>query len=121
MKNFAIIAGLCLVAIGTISALNQRDADANPPATATLKATTQAPTTVPSVGGDAEMFAKKCSFSSDCPYGKCGKGTCGACSFTSDCKGWGKCDKGRCGACSFSSECKGFGGCSSGRCKKSPY
>jgi hypothetical protein len=64
---------------------------------------------------------KKCSSSSDCPYGKCSKGRCGACSFNSDCKGWGKCSKGQCGACSFSSECKGFGKCSGGRCTKSPY
>ena len=63
---------------------------------------------------------KKCSFNSDCPYGKCKSGKCGSCSFNSDCKGWGKCKSGQCGACSFNSECKDFGGCSSGRCKKSP-
>ena len=67
------------------------------------------------------LAAKKCSFNSDCKYGKCVKGRCGGCSFNSDCKGWGKCSKGQCGACSFSSECKGFGSCSGGRCTKSPY
>jgi len=71
-------------------------------------------------GNQAEPY-KKCSFNSDCKYGKCKSGKCGSCSFNSDCKGWGKCKSGKCGACSFQSECKGFGGCSSGRCKKSPY
>jgi hypothetical protein len=70
---------------------------------------------------DAEPLAKKCSFNSDCRWGKCKKGRCGGCSFNSDCKGWGKCKKGWCGGCSFQSDCKGFGGCKSGRCKKSPY
>jgi hypothetical protein len=68
-----------------------------------------------------EALAKKCSFNSDCAYGKCTKGQCGGCSFNSDCKGWGKCSKGRCGSCGFDSDCKGFGKCSSGRCSKSPY
>jgi len=69
----------------------------------------------------AEVLAKKCSFNSDCPYGKCTKSTCGGCGFNSDCKGWGKCSKGQCGSCGFDSDCKGFGKCSGGRCTKSPY
>lgn len=74
---------------------------------------------------DFDQYApvKKCSFNSDCPYGKCKSGQCGGCDFNSDCKGWGKCKSGRCGACDFASDCgkAGFGSCSSGSCTKSPY
>jgi hypothetical protein len=65
--------------------------------------------------------AKKCGFDSDCPYGKCSGGQCGACGFDSDCKGWGKCSKGQCGSCGFDSDCGSFGPCSSGHCAKSPW
>ena len=68
-----------------------------------------------------EEMGKKCSFQSDCPYGTCKSGQCGACSFQSDCKGWGTCKNGQCGGCSFQSDCKGFGACNSGHCEKSPY
>lgn len=67
------------------------------------------------------ISAKKCSFQSDCEYGKCKGGQCGGCDFQSDCKGWGKCKNGQCGGCDFQSDCKGFGSCSSGQCTKSPY
>jgi hypothetical protein len=70
---------------------------------------------------EAETYAKKCSFNSDCPYGTCTKNVCGGCSFNSDCKGWGKCSNGWCGSCSFNSDCQGFGSCKNGRCEKSPY
>ncbi len=72
---------------------------------------------------DFAPVAKKCNFQSDCKYGKCKRGRCGACDFQSDCRGWGKCKRGRCGACDFQSDCKkkGFGSCRSGRCTKSPY
>jgi hypothetical protein len=66
-------------------------------------------------------LSKKCSFNSDCKYGKCKGNKCGSCSFKSDCKGWGVCKSNKCGGCSFKSDCKGFGDCKSGRCTKSPY
>jgi len=65
--------------------------------------------------------APKCSFNSDCKYGKCGSGKCGYCDFNSDCNGYGVCSDHQCGRCSFSSDCGSFGPCSSGRCEKSPW
>ena len=115
MRSAFFVAGLFLCL--TIVIAQQPSADAQP---AGSQITAEAVSQVPIESPEAEAF-KKCSFNSDCPYGKCGKGKCGACSFNSDCKGWGKCSKGQCGACSFSSECKGFGSCSGGRCTKSPY
>jgi hypothetical protein len=57
----------------------------------------------------------KCGFDSDCKgNGKCKGGTCGNCSFASDCS-VGKCGNNRCGACSFDSDCRG-GRCAHGRC-----
>jgi hypothetical protein len=113
MKNAGFVAGLFVCLTVVLVAAHQGDAGAASAAQDVAAADIFVP--------EAQTFAKKCSFNSDCPYGKCSKGKCGACSFNSDCKGWGKCSKGQCGACSFNSDCKGFGGCSSGRCKKSPY
>ena len=115
MKRALVILGLCVcVACGYL--LIQRDANADPadqPIAAAVELDVDAI--------EAEEVAKKCSFNSDCKYGKCKSGKCGGCSFNSDCNGWGKCKSGWCGGCSFNSECKGFGSCSSGKCTKSPY
>lgn len=113
MKSVAIVVGIvaCL-AVGFIVT----DSEAEQVVGAQEGYSQQLPVQPPA----AETY-KKCSFNSDCPYGKCKSGRCGSCSFNSDCKGWGKCKGGRCGSCSFSSDCKGFGKCSSGKCTKSPY
>ncbi len=113
MKRALIVAGI-VASLAVAFVLTQQPeaiADQIKP-----QAAAELPVTPPA----AETY-KKCSFNSDCPYGKCKSGRCGACSFNSDCKGWGKCKSGRCGACSFSSDCKGFGKCSGGKCTKSPY
>ena len=110
--------GLCLVAGMLVIGLNRADASASSPATAPATAERALPATPAT---QAAPLAKRCSFNSDCPYGKCKHGKCGGCSFNSDCKGWGKCKGGWCGGCSFNSDCKAFGGCKSGRCKRSPY
>jgi hypothetical protein len=121
MKRLSIAIGLFLCLTVALVALNQNQASA-----ASDAVVAAATTGTPAAQGDffvpdAETYGKKCSFNSDCRYGKCKKSRCGGCSFNSDCKGWGKCKKGWCGGCSFNSDCKGFGGCKSGRCKKSPY
>lgn len=124
-KLTGLLAAVALLVSAGIVAAQQPD-------TATPKAslTIDAPTTVAaeevletpaSVTDVSEPEAKKCSFASDCKYGKCKSGKCGSCSFKSDCKGWGKCKSGQCGACSFDSDCKGHGKCKSGQCSKSPY
>ncbi len=117
-----ILAGLVVLsfAFGLLMA-QQHQASAKEIATARVTAPAAAPAHLPIVTPDADQYAKKCNFNSDCPYGKCKGGTCGGCDFNSDCKGWGKCKGGQCGACDFSSDCKDFGGCSSGHCAKSPY
>jgi hypothetical protein len=120
MKSALVVAGVFICLTVGLVITQQTNAGAEPVTAGQLTAAQSPAAQVPIFNPEPEM-AKKCSFSSDCPYGKCSKGKCGACSFTSDCKGWGKCSKGQCGACSFSSECKGFGKCSGGRCTKSPY
>lgn len=123
MKRAFFLAGIFAVFTVGLVVMQQQDADAG-----VRKANT------PQVSAPAAELSdrvdvsepeaqpqKKCSFNSDCRYGKCKKSRCGGCSFNSDCKGWGKCKRGWCGGCSFNSDCKGFGGCKSGRCKKSPY
>ena len=114
MKKVAIIAGIAVCLAFGFVVIQQSEVGAEQVAAQTTSH--QLPVTPPA----AETY-KKCSFNSDCPYGKCKGGRCGACSFNSDCKGWGKCKGGRCGSCSFASDCKGFGKCSSGRCTRSPY
>jgi hypothetical protein len=116
MKIASVVAGFAIcLAIGLFAA--QQDADADVTGSQVTAAQTQLSVFAP----EPETYGKKCSFNSDCPYGKCKGGQCGACSFNSDCKGWGKCKGGQCGACGFDSECKGFGKCSGGKCTKSPY
>lgn len=117
MKIVSIVTGLALCFVVALIAV-QRDAGAQ---VGEAAAVTPAPIQQSVFVPEPEALAKKCSFDSDCPHGKCKGGQCGACSFNSDCKGWGVCKGGQCGACSFSSECKGFGSCSGGRCTKSPY
>jgi uncharacterized low-complexity protein len=102
MKRTILLGLLVVLAVFFVAVARQRAARAG-----------DAPAAVP--------MAKKCGFDSDCPYGKCGGGQCGACGFDSDCKGWGKCSGGQCGACNFDSDCKGFGSCSGGHCAKSPW
>lgn len=111
MKNLAAGVAVCLC-VACVIAICDR-AEAEPAARSTELA-------MPSVPAP-QALAKKCSFNSDCHYGKCKRHRCGGCSFQSDCKGWGKCKKGWCGGCSFQSDCKGFGKCSHGHCTKSPY
>jgi len=93
MKNTFLFAGLffCLTVVLAVA----QPGDAGAEQQVTAQAQQQ------DVFTPAPEAMKKCSFNSDCPYGKCSKG--------------------QCGACSFSSECKGFGTCSGGRCTKSPY
>ena len=120
MKSVAAIAGqfVCLTVGFVIT--QQRDADAHKATTAQVSAPDGQSADVLITEPEAEP-KKKCSFNSDCKYGKCSKGKCGACGFKSDCNGWGTCSKGQCGACGFDSDCKGFGKCSGGKCTKSPY
>lgn len=116
MKKTAILAGLVAVlTIGLIYVASQADAEQVTPTKASA-ATSALPIVPP-----APEAMKKCGTDSHCPYGKCKGGTCGACNFNSDCRGWGKCKGGMCGACDYDSDCKGFGKCSGGRCTKSPY
>lgn len=122
MKRGLIFAGLFVVFTMGLVALHQQDADADTSkATATQVASPTADSPDLGVTEPEAQPRKKCSFNSDCRYGKCKKSRCGGCSFNSDCKGWGKCKSGWCGGCSFKSDCKGFGSCRSGRCTKSPY
>ena len=121
MKRTIFLAGLFVVFTVGLVVLQQQDADAGQ---INLQQVNAAEAEV----CDQVLFTepeaqprKKCSFNSDCRYGKCKRSKCGGCSFNSDCKGWGKCKSGWCGGCSFNSDCKGFGGCKNGRCKKSPY
>jgi hypothetical protein len=121
MKRALILAGLFVVFTVGLVVMQQQDADARlatTPQVSALAADLAAPV---GVSEPEAQPRKKCSFNSDCRYGKCKKGKCGGCSFQSDCKGWGKCKGGWCGACSFQSDCKGWGKCSGGRCTKSPY
>ncbi len=122
MKSVLVVVGLALcLTVGFVIA-DQQSAGAEQTSIELVQPAEAAPAT-PTVepGTYLEIFAKKCSFDSDCPHGKCRSGKCGGCSFDSDCKGWGKCRSGQCGGCSFDSDCKGFGKCSSSKCTKSPY
>lgn len=123
MKRAFLLAGLFVVFTVGLVVMQQQDADAGANQAIAQQVSApaadsadRAPITEP-----AAQPRKKCSFNSDCPYGKCKKNKCGGCSFNSDCKGWGKCKSGWCGGCSFQSDCKGFGSCKSGRCSKPPY
>ena len=120
MKSIAAISCLFLALTVGFVITQQRDADAYKVTKSQVTAPTGQATALQITEPRFEP-KKKCSFSSDCRYGKCKKGRCGGCSFQSDCKGWGKCKNGWCGACSFQSDCKGWGSCRSGRCTKSPY
>ncbi|MBU1240353.1 hypothetical protein KKF84_09535 [Myxococcota bacterium] len=122
MKKTIILSVFIAVTLGIV-VTKQQNAGAKQ-VTTVEKTTAPTPTSesaLPIFGAHLESYSKKCSFNSDCPYGKCKHNKCGSCSFNSDCKGWGKCKSGRCGGCSFNSDCKGFGKCSSGKCTKSPY
>ena len=95
--------GLCLVAGMLVVGLNRAAASASSPAAApAARAPATAERALPAAPAtQAAPLAKRCSFNSDCPYGKC--------------------KHNKCGGCSFNSDCKGFGGCKNGRCKRSPY
>lgn len=127
MRNVWLVGSLGLCLAAGILVLGQNRADAAKASPSTVASTPVAITGASDLtAGPASTqrdvpLAKRCSFNSDCPYGKCRHGKCGGCSFNSDCKGWGKCRHGQCGGCSFNSDCKGFGGCTSGHCKRSPY
>jgi hypothetical protein len=121
MKSGLVISSLVVCLSLGLVLLQQTNAGAEQVDSAETTAPAAAPAQPHVFAPAPETFAKKCSFNSDCPYGKCKKGRCGGCSFNSDCKGWGKCKKGWCGGCSFDSDCKGFGKCTSGKCTKSPY
>jgi len=120
MKSVFLGVGMFACLMAGVLAVQQRDATADQamveraPAEAAAEAQDECLTQV-------DSSEKKCSFNSDCKYGKCAKGVCGSCGFTSDCNGWGKCSGGQCGACGFDSECKGFGKCDKSKCTKSPY
>lgn len=129
MKSVILGVGFSACLLLGLFIVQQQDATADQATVEQVSNSTtveQAPnnTTVEQYGDcvtEAGSSENKCSFNSDCKYGKCSKGKCGACGFTSECNGWGKCSKGQCGACGFDSECKGFGKCSKGKCTKSPY
>jgi hypothetical protein len=85
---------------------------------------TPAPVTSVSVPQAPELrslAADDCGTNSDCKYGICTGGHCGACAGSADCKGWGTCSNGKCGFCGTNSDCTTFGECNSGKCSKSPY
>ena len=121
MKSAFVIAGLCILFLVGFVVLPQSNAGAKG-TTVASRSVTDGLAAMRALGDDFQLQPKKrCSFNSDCRYGKCKKSRCGGCSFNSDCKGWGKCKRGWCGGCSFNSDCKGFGSCSHGHCTKSPY
>jgi hypothetical protein len=121
MKRAFLLAGIFVVFTVGIVVMQRQDADASQGPAAQVSASTGDMAGPVEVTEPEAQPRKRCSFNSDCPYGKCKNHRCGGCSFQSDCKGWGKCRNGWCGSCSFQSDCKGFGRCSSGRCTKSPY
>ncbi len=121
MKRVLFLAGVFVAFTVGLVFMQQQDADAGQPKARQVSGPSAHLAPPVGVSEPEAQPRKKCSFSSDCPYGKCKRGKCGACGFNSDCKGWGKCKRGRCGGCDFNSDCKGFGGCKSGRCRKSPY
>ncbi len=122
MKTGTVVVSLVVCLVLGFAIAQQREADAQQAQPARMTAPQAHPPSAVSVfTPEPDIYAKKCSFNSDCPYGTCSHNTCGGCSFNSDCKGWGKCSNGWCGACNFNSDCQGFGSCKSGHCEKTPY
>jgi len=107
----AISVSACLL-VGIVIARQNVRAENRAPAAVTSLDVPQTP---------APQELQSCGSNSDCKYGICSGGKCGACSGSSDCNGWGTCSQGQCGSCGSNSDCTTFGDCNSGKCSKSPY